>query len=101
MEMVGPRLGAAWFFPHSLTATTLPCISTAGHRLRAAATLQPTERFAAMTPDSMTLYPSPASPNSRRVRIFVGEKGLMVPPEAVHLSKGEQHSEAYRKVNAR
>ena len=54
-----------------------------------------------MTPDSLTLYHSPASPNSRRVRIFVAEKGLMVPLVAVDLSKGEQHSEAYRKINPR
>jgi glutathione S-transferase len=54
-----------------------------------------------MTPDSLTLYHSPASPNSRRVRIFVAEKGLMVPLVAVDLSKGEQNSDAYRKINPR
>jgi glutathione S-transferase len=63
--------------------------------------LQPTERFAAVTPDSLTLYHSPASPNSRRVRIFLAEKGLKVPLVAVDLGKGEQHSEAYRKINPR
>src|SRR6266404_6102265 len=54
-----------------------------------------------MTPDSLTLYHSPASPNSRRVRIFLAEKGLKVPLVAVDLGKGEQHSEAYRAINPR
>ena len=29
-----------------------------------------------MSPDTLKLYHSPASPNSRRVRIFLAEKGL-------------------------
>ena len=29
-----------------------------------------------MTPDALKLYHSPASPNSRRERIFLNEKGL-------------------------
>ena len=44
-----------------------------------------------MTPDALRLYHSPASPNSRRVRILVAEKGLKVPLVAVDLGKGEQH----------
>jgi hypothetical protein len=63
--------------------------------------LQLTERFAAMTPDTLRLYHSPASPNSRRVRIFLAEKGLKIPLVAVDLGKGEQHSEAYRTINPR
>src|SRR5258706_1930658 len=47
----------------------------------------------------MKLYHSPSSPNSRRVRIFLAEKGLTVPLVAVDLGKGEQHSEAYRAIN--
>src|ERR1700731_2794668 len=54
-----------------------------------------------MTPDTLKLYHSPASPNSRRVRIFLAEKGLKVPLVAVDLGKGEQHSEAYRAINPR
>jgi glutathione S-transferase len=54
-----------------------------------------------MSPNNLKLYHSPASPNSRRVRIFLAEKGLTVPLVAVDLGKGEQHSDAYRAVNPR
>src|SRR6202521_2737151 len=54
-----------------------------------------------MTADTLKLFHSPASPNSRRVRIFLAEKGLKVPLVAVDLGKGEQHSEAYRAINPR
>ena len=54
-----------------------------------------------MTPDTLKLYHSSASPNSRRVRILLAEKGLKVPLVAVDLGKGEQHADAYRKINAR
>jgi glutathione S-transferase len=54
-----------------------------------------------MTADTLKLYHSPASPNSRRVRILLAEKGLKVPLVAVDLGKGEQHSEAYRAINPR
>ena len=54
-----------------------------------------------MSPEGLKLYQSPASPNSRRVRIFLAEKGLTVPLVDVDLSKGEQHSEAYRVINPR
>src|ERR1700726_454701 len=54
-----------------------------------------------MTPDTLKLYHSPASPNSRRVRILLAEKGLTVPLVAIDLGKGEQHSEAYRAINPR
>src|SRR5258705_12953296 len=54
-----------------------------------------------MSPENLKLYHSPTSPNSRRVRILLAEKGLKSPLVAVHLSKGEQHSEAYRAINPR
>jgi glutathione S-transferase len=52
-------------------------------------------------PKTMTLYHSPDSPNSRRVRIFVAEKGLSIPLSPIDLATGEQHSEAYRAINPR
>ena len=54
-----------------------------------------------MSPDTLKLYHSPASPNSRRVRIFLAEKGLKVPLVAIDLGKGEQHSASYRAINPR
>src|ERR1700731_2359816 len=54
-----------------------------------------------MTHDNLKLYHAVASPNSRRVRIFIAEKDLTVPLIAVDLGKGEQHSDAYRAINPR
>jgi glutathione S-transferase len=54
-----------------------------------------------MAPDTLKLYHSATSPNSRRVRIFLAEKGLTVLQVAVDLGKGEQNSEAYRAINPR
>lgn len=54
-----------------------------------------------MFPDTLKLYHSTASPNSRRVRIFLAEKGIQVPLVAVDLGKGEQHSASYRAINPR
>src|ERR1700676_2203307 len=54
-----------------------------------------------MTANDLKLYHSVTSPNSRRVRIFLAEKGLMVPLVPVDLAKGEQHSDAYRAINPR
>jgi glutathione S-transferase len=51
--------------------------------------------------DTLRLYHAPSSPNSRRVRIFLAEKGISVPLAAVDLGKGEQHAEAYRAINPR
>lgn len=51
--------------------------------------------------DTLKLYHAPSSPNSRRVRIFLAEKGISVPLAAVDLEKGEQHAEAYRAINPR
>jgi glutathione S-transferase len=49
----------------------------------------------------MKLYNSASSPNSRRVRIFLAEKGLSIPLVTVDLGKSEQHSDAYRAINPR
>jgi glutathione S-transferase len=49
----------------------------------------------------MKLYQSNASPNSRRVRIFLAEKGISMPLVPVDLGAGEQFSEAYAAINPR
>lgn len=54
-----------------------------------------------MTTESLKLYQSGGSPNSRRVRIFIAEKKLIIPTVAVDLGKGEQHAEDYRAINPR
>lgn len=54
-----------------------------------------------MPPETLKLYHSTASPNSRRVRIFLAEKGLKVALVAIDLGKGEQHSASYRAINPR
>ena len=54
-----------------------------------------------MPSDTIRLYQSTSSPNSRRVRIVLAEKRLSIPLVAVDLAKGEQHSEAYRAINPR
>jgi glutathione S-transferase len=51
--------------------------------------------------NELKLYHSAASPNSRRVRIFLAEKGIAIPVVPVDLAKGEQHSDAYRAINPR
>jgi glutathione S-transferase len=51
--------------------------------------------------DTLRLYHAPSSPNSRRVRIFLAEKGMSLRLVAVDLAKGEQHAEAYRAINPR
>jgi glutathione S-transferase len=50
---------------------------------------------------NMKLYQSSASPNSRRVRIFLAEKGISMPLVPVDLGAREQFSEAYTKINPR
>lgn len=47
----------------------------------------------------MKLYDSPVAPNPRRVRIFLAEKGIVVPTENVDLARLEQKSPAYAAVN--
>ena len=44
--------------------------------------------------DTLKLYHAVNSPNSRRVRIFLAEKGLKPTLISVDLGAGEQHSEA-------
>jgi len=51
--------------------------------------------------DMLKLYHAVNSPNSRRVRIFLAEKGLKPTLISVDLGAGEQHSEAYRAINPR
>jgi glutathione S-transferase len=51
--------------------------------------------------DMLKLYHATNSPNSRRVRIFLAEKGLKPTLIAVDLGAGEQHSDAYRAINPR
>jgi glutathione S-transferase len=49
----------------------------------------------------MKLYQSDASPNSRRVRIFLAEKGVSMPIVPVDLGAREQFSDAYAAINPR
>jgi glutathione S-transferase len=49
----------------------------------------------------MKLYQSNTSPNSRRVRIFLAEKGISMPLVPVDLAAKEQFSEAYAAINPR
>jgi glutathione S-transferase len=51
--------------------------------------------------ETLKLYHAPASPNSRRVRIFLAEKGVSVPLVSVDLAAGEQHCDAYLAINPR
>jgi glutathione S-transferase len=47
----------------------------------------------------MKLYDYVRAPNPRRVRIYLAEKGLIVPTEAIDLSAMQHKSEAYAAVN--
>jgi glutathione S-transferase len=49
----------------------------------------------------MKLYQSNASPNSRRVRIFLAEKGISMPIVPVDLAAKEQFCDAYLAINPR
>jgi glutathione S-transferase len=49
----------------------------------------------------LTLYHAPASPNSRRVRMLLAEKGISMPLVSIDLATGEQHGEDYRAINPR
>ncbi|WP_250517129.1 glutathione S-transferase [Caballeronia sp. INDeC2] len=49
----------------------------------------------------LTFFESKASPNSRRVRIFLAEKGIEFPTKAVDLGAKEQFSDAYIAINPR
>jgi glutathione S-transferase len=50
---------------------------------------------------SMKLYQSNTSPNSRRVRIYLAEKGISMPIVPVDLAAREQFSDAYAAINPR
>ena len=47
----------------------------------------------------MKLYDGGRAPNPRRVRVFLAEKGISVPIEAVDLGKLQQKSDAYTAIN--
>ena len=49
----------------------------------------------------MKLYHSTSSPNSRRVRIFIAEKGISVPFRSVNLGEKEQFSDWFKAINPR
>ena len=49
----------------------------------------------------MKLYQSSASPNSRRVRIYLAEEGITMPFVPVDLASSEQFSDAYAAINPR
>src|SRR6202161_4806469 len=49
----------------------------------------------------MKLYQSNTSPNSRRVRIFLAEKGISIPIVPVDLAAREQFSDSYAAINPR
>ena len=54
-----------------------------------------------MSSDLLKLYESSGSPNSRRVRIFLAEKGICVSRVPVDLAAKEQASDAYIRINPR
>jgi glutathione S-transferase len=49
----------------------------------------------------MKLYHSTMSPNSRRVRMFIAEKGISIPLQPVNLAEKEQFSDAFKAINPR
>jgi glutathione S-transferase len=49
----------------------------------------------------MKLYDSQSSPNARRVRIFIAEKGISVPIHSVNLREKEQFSDWFTAINPR
>lgn len=54
-----------------------------------------------MSSDRLKLYETSSSPNSRRIRIFLAEKGIGVSRVPVDLGAKEQFSEAYARINPR
>jgi glutathione S-transferase len=54
-----------------------------------------------MSSEAPKLYHALSSPSSRRVRMFLAEKGLSLPSVSVDLGRGEQNSEQYRAINPR
>jgi len=49
----------------------------------------------------MKLYHAQSSPNSRRVRIFIAEKGISLPLHPVNLREKEQFSDWFKAINPR
>ena len=49
----------------------------------------------------MKLYHSTSSPNSRRVRMFLAEKGISIPLKPVNLGEKEQFSDWFKAINPR
>ena len=49
----------------------------------------------------MKLYHSTSSPNSRRVRMFIAEKGISIPLQLVNLGEKEQFSNWFKAINPR
>jgi glutathione S-transferase len=49
----------------------------------------------------MKLYHATTSPNSRRVRMFIAEKGIAIPFHPVNLREGEQFSDWFTAINPR
>lgn len=49
----------------------------------------------------MKLYDAPWAPSPRRVRIFLAEKGVEVPREAIDLRSGEHLADEYLRINPR
>lgn len=47
----------------------------------------------------MKLYDHPQAPNTRRVRVFLAEKGIEVPTETVDLGTGANREPAYLAIN--
>ena len=54
-----------------------------------------------MSSNQLKLYESAGSPNSRRVRIFLAEKGISIARVPVDLGAQEQFSDAYVRINPR
>jgi glutathione S-transferase len=54
-----------------------------------------------MSSETLTLYESAGSPSSRRVRIFLAEKGISIARVPVDLGAKEQFSDAYSRINPR
>ena len=54
-----------------------------------------------MNKDNLRLYQSASSPNSRRVRIYLAERGICVTTVPVDLGAKEQFSQAYSALNPR
>ncbi|MGV8919270.1 MAG: glutathione S-transferase family protein [Pseudomonas sp.] len=54
-----------------------------------------------MSTSTMKIYQAVGSPNSRRVRIFIAEKGIDIPTTNLDLSTKEQFSDTYSAINSR